>query len=85
RVQVASIDGVTDEFALRSTKVEAAEPVAAAPVPRRPASAHKSAGWAPWDQPFGQTSERREPHRPTASASNRRQPKPKSIFDLLFN
>jgi hypothetical protein len=85
RVQVASIDGVTDEFALRSAKPVTAEPAMVPVAPRRAVTSEKSGGWAPWDQTFGSSqSERREPRR-QASGQQRRQPKPKSIFDLLFN
>lgn len=84
RVQIASIDGVTDEFVLRSTKpVET--PVAAVPVvPKRPStSASRHTGWSPWDMPFNTAQpERREPRRQQAQ---KRGPKPKSLFDLLFN
>lgn len=84
RVQIASIDGVTDEFALRSSKPDET-PVAAVPVaPKRSsASASKNAGWSPWNTPFGTGQpERREPKRQQAQ---KRAPKPKSLFDLLFN
>lgn len=85
RVQVASIDGVTDEFALRSVKAEAEAPLAAAPAPRRAApAARQPAGWSPWDTPFGQPqAERREQRR--QATTRRHQPKPKSLFDLIFN
>lgn len=83
RVQVASIDGVTDEFQLRASQpavVPAAPAFASAP--RRTQAAPRSTAWAPWDQPFGvqATGQPREPKR-----KPKRAPKPKSIFDLLFN
>ncbi len=84
RVQIASVDGVTDEFALRSTKVEET-PVAAIPVaPKRSSTAtSRQSGWSPWNTPFGTSQpERREPKRQQAQ---KRAPKPKSLFDLLFN
>lgn len=85
RVQVASIDGVTDEFALRSEKAEAAAaPVVPAAVPRRAAPVARSSGWSPWDTPFGQPQAERREQRKQAT-TRRHQPKPKSLFDLLFN
>ncbi len=84
RVQIASIDGVTDEFALRSAKAEETPVAAALVAPKRSStSASRNAGWSPWDTPFGTSqSERREPKRQQAQ---KRGPKPKSLFDLLFN
>lgn len=73
RVLVASIDGVTDEFALRTQKPAVAE--AAAPTPVRRPSAERSAAWAPWGAGGDERDSRRQ----------RRGPKPKSLFDLLFN
>ncbi|MEQ1670168.1 MAG: hypothetical protein ABL893_04850, partial [Hyphomicrobium sp.] len=79
RVQIASVDGVTDEFAVRSLKPDV--PVAAVPVAKRyTQGAPKPAAWAPWDQPMGQP--RAEPRERRASKP---QPKPKTLFDLLFN
>ena len=83
RVQIASIDGVTDEFALRSSKPDET-PVAAVPAaPKRPgSSASRHTGWSPWDTPFSSSQpERREPKRQQAQ----KRTKPKSLFDLLFN
>lgn len=71
RVQVASIDGVTDEFSLRTTRTAEAAPAAA--VPKRSQS-YSGGAWAPWQ---GDKDSRRQ--------AQRRQPKPKTIFDLLFN
>ncbi len=83
RVQVASIDGVTDEFSLRATAVPAA---VAAPLQgqlkRYAPQGQKSAGWAPWDQPFGGPPKSRSEQRPQRRTS---QQKPKTLFDLLFN
>ena len=82
RVQVASIDGVTDEFQLRTSAIPA---TAVAPVPgqgRRYATpGQKSAGWAPWDQQFGGAPAPREPRTQRRTS----QQKPKTLFDLLFN
>ncbi len=81
RVQIASVDGVTDEFAVRSAKARET-PVAAQPAPDRPRrtaqGASKPSTWAPWDQPMGTPkSERREQRRTSQ--------KPKTLFELLFN
>lgn len=84
RVQIASIDGVTDEFQLRSTPLDAV-PVAGAAAgaagkklygQRQP----KSSGWAPWDQAPG-TVGRSEGR----LARTGPKPKPKTLFELLFN
>lgn len=80
RVQIASVDGVTDEFSVRSGKVvpaDTAVPVAAAPK-RAGGDGRKSAAWAPWDQPIGAPKGDQRPQRRTSS-------KPKTLFDLLFN
>lgn len=79
-VKVASIDGVTDEFSLRSAKSAAEAEAVPAPAPvRREKPVRRAESWAPWDA-FGQQSDQRESRR-----RERRAPKPKSIFDLLFN
>lgn len=87
RVQVASIDGVTDEFALRSAQADTGAALAGAAAgaggyARRPASS-KEAAWSPWDQQFGAKppGTMREPKR----QAQRRGPKPKSFFEMLFN
>lgn len=82
RVQVASVDGVTDEFAVRAVKpVEAVAPAPVATRRATPQAQHKSAGWAPWDEPMGQP--RGDSPRPQRRASQPQ--KPKTLFDLLFN
>lgn len=86
RVQVASIDGVTDEFVLRTTPVTAVAvpaPEGAQPARRPQGSSQKSAGWAPWDEQLGMSAQpQRSAPRPQRRAS---QQKPKTLFDLLFN
>ncbi len=96
RVQVAAIDGVTDEFALRATKPK--EPVASSSngggaggqsggggSPRRSVEDRdeKQAPWAQWSQPNRSRSveARSEPR----SAPRRAPARPKTLFDLLFN
>ena len=85
-VQIASVDGVTDEFALRSSAPppgEPAVPVASGQQKRPPQvsakSDSKSAAWAPWNQPIGALSGQSRP------AKRGSQAKPKTLFDLLFN
>jgi tetratricopeptide (TPR) repeat protein len=84
RLQIASVDGVTDEFSVRSGKVAASveEVPAAAAAPKRVnTEGRKSAAWAPWNQPIGTPrGESRSEPRP-----QRRAAKPKTLFDLLFN
>ncbi len=88
KVTVVSIDGVTDEFALRSAKPK--EPVVAlAPNPRRGAdqneigSAKSTPFWAPWAQSGwgggGQTTGQRP-----SQSQQRQGPKPKTLLDVLF-
>ena len=92
RVQVAAIDGVTDEFALRATKPR--EPVASSSnggggqsggaSPKRSAEERdeKQAPWAQWSQPNrSHSAEARSEPRPARRAPSR----PKTLFDLLFN
>lgn len=76
RVQIASIDGVTDEFALRATAPVTAGPAAIAS-PRRQRA--KGPAWDPWSQPIGGVGASR------GDRSAQRRQKPKSLFDLLFN
>ncbi|MEZ5899736.1 MAG: tetratricopeptide repeat protein [Hyphomicrobiaceae bacterium] len=85
RVQIASIDGVTDEFPLRLNAPVVAEPaIPKGGASRRTASkSYSGSTWSPWDQPFGEF-QGNQPSRRSAS-QRRHQPKPKSIFDLLFN
>lgn len=97
RVQVASIDGVTDEFQLRTGKPQ--QPAMAPGAPSGGATAERNqpddddpahkretsnAPWAQWSQPNGnhQTHHNSEPRQQQV----RRAPsKPKTLFDLLFN
>ena len=87
RVQIASVDGVTDEFAVRSEKPVVVPPVAGAGgggnAQRRSAqSASPSSGaWSPWDQPMGAP---RGDQRPAKRSAQQKQ-KPKTLFELLFN
>lgn len=83
RVLVASVDGVTDEFTLRAAPAEAPVPVTA-PAKRYAAPSGQGGGaWTSWNDPLGlQRSERRDQRK---QAAKRTYPKPKSIFDLLFN
>lgn len=82
RVVVASIDGITDEYPLRTAPATAAGP---AGLPRRysatPRDGAKSAGakWAPWDQPLAGGQSAAKSQRSTVKK------KPKTLFDLLFN
>lgn len=73
RLQVASVDGVTDEYQLRPVQVSVVGPGSDQ---RRPQG---NGGWSSWDQSAGspQPVPRPEP-RP------QRRYKPKTIFDLLF-
>ncbi len=71
-LQVASVDGVTDEYQLRPTAVAV---VGASQ--RRANGAPTGQAWAPWEQPFGAPASRPEPRQ-------RRYSKPKTIFDFLF-
>jgi tetratricopeptide (TPR) repeat protein len=70
-LQVASVDGVTDEYRLRTVAVA----VVGAGTQRR-YDASQGQSWSPWDQPFGGP--------PPRETRQRRSAKPKSIFDLLF-
>jgi hypothetical protein len=85
RVQIASIDGVTDEFVLRAAPVAeaAAGDGGAVPLaPKRAASETRKAKWAPWDNPVGMP---RSEQREQRQAAKKPHAKPKTIFDLLFN
>ena len=82
RVQIASVDGVTDEFALRAGVVPppiAAVAPAAGGGKRQPREGSKSAAWAPWNQSIGAPRSEQRPAKRTT------QGKPKTLFDLLFN
>lgn len=70
QLQVASLDGVTDEYQLHPIAVAV---VGAGNAQRRPDGTGQS--WSPWDQTFGGQSPRE---------SRQRRYKPKTIFDLLF-
>lgn len=76
KVTIASVDGVTDEFMLRSQRLKE---IAAAP--RRVTSVdpwkNGIPGWAPW-APSGWG------YPPDNRGGNRPRQKPKSLFDLLF-
>jgi tetratricopeptide (TPR) repeat protein len=77
RVQIASVDGVTDEYAIRSVKPPAYSSVTGV---RRSSSHGDGFGgaWAPWDQPLGLP-------RSNQRSSRKSYKKPKTLFDLLFN
>jgi tetratricopeptide (TPR) repeat protein len=72
-LQVASVDGVTDEYQLRPIAVA----VVGAGGQRRYDAGQSGQGWAPWDTPFGAP-------QPSRDSRQRRYAKPKTIFDLLF-
>jgi tetratricopeptide (TPR) repeat protein len=72
KVTVASVDGVTDEFDLRTG---GGNEVAGGPGRRYTAT--EAGGWAPWDSPLGGTVGQAPPKRVKK--------KSKTIFDLLFN
>lgn len=74
RVVVASVDGITEEFSLRT------QPVATGgALPRRySAPGQTSTGWSPWDQLSGGGSQA-----PVKRSVVKK--KPKTLFDLLFN
>lgn len=80
RVIVASVDGVTEEFPLRTLKP--ADNLAASGARRYSGSGQTATGWSPWNEPWaggfggGQ--------RPQRSAGQTKK-KPKTLFDLLFN
>jgi hypothetical protein len=78
RVIVASVDGVIDEFPLRSA---AEQPIAGAQR-RGPDNAAGYTGWAPWGEPWAGGFGTPQP-RPTQRSSQKK--KPKTLFDLLFN
>ena len=80
RLQVASIDGVTDEFTLRATKPQAA-PVTGYSERKTYRDTASGSTWAPWDQPFGMPTNSGD-RRPQRKASKH---KPKTLFQLLFN
>ncbi|MBL8845386.1 MAG: tetratricopeptide repeat protein [Hyphomicrobium zavarzinii] len=80
KVTVASVDGVTDEFALRADRPEMAGQGLAGD--RRFTSTSQTGGWAPWDTPFGGAFGQQQP--PPAKRATVKK-KPKTIFDLLFN
>ena len=79
KVTVASVDGVTDEFELRSVRPEYAGSGVAGER-RVTGSSPSGSGWAPWNTPFGGSYG--EPA-PTKRATAKK--KPKTLFDLLFN
>ena len=86
RLQVASVDGVTDEYSIRSAaSANAALTGAPAGYSSRKTeegASSSSSVWAPWDQPLGvPLGAQKSAKRTTAQKKQ----KPKSIFDLLFN
>lgn len=79
RVQIASVDGVTDEYAIRSVKPP---PVAVSGYSRRGSQGVEASGgsaWAPWDQPLG------APRGNQRTTARKKSKKPKTLFELLFN
>jgi tetratricopeptide (TPR) repeat protein len=78
KVTIASIEGVTDEFPLRT----ATQPAIAAPYRQgSPGTTASGEAWAPWGQPWaGGPSATSEP----AKRATKKK-KPKTLFDLLFN
>ncbi len=86
RVQVASVDGVTDEFTLRAGAAPAPKAQLPVTAPAEEICLAFGTGrrpWTSWNDPLGlQRAERREQRK---QAAKRSYPKPKSIFDLLFN
>lgn len=81
RLQVASIDGVTDEFQLRAPSAVTVEAAPPAPVKKtRSAGADSGKTWSPWDQLSDPQPRAEREQRPQRRASA----KPKTIFDLLF-
>ena len=86
RLQIASVDGVTDEFAIRREAAIAA-PIGAAGYGQRRTTHTTSGGaqsttWAPWDQPLGTPVGSQRTAKRTVQQKKQ---KPKSIFELLFN
>lgn len=83
RLQIASVDGVTDEFAIRS-EASVATPVGGYSQRRsaHTSGAPQSSVWAPWDQPLGVPVGSQRPAKRTTAQKKQ---KPKSIFELLFN
>lgn len=79
RVIVASVDGVTDEFALRSGPM-----MPGVAGNRRPLGPDgQPAAWSPWEQPFGGGTLAGDQPRPVQRSTVKK--KPKTLFDLLFN
>ena len=72
QLQVASVDGVTDQYQLRPPTVAVVGQRGSRPY----SSAQTGQPWAPWN-PFGG-------QQPPRSEKSQRRYKPKSIFDLLF-
>lgn len=84
RVQIASVDGVTDEFAVRSEALDVAQPVPGAggyAGRRNSKTASRPEQWSPWDQPLSGPRDEPRPARRTAQQKQ----KPKTLFQLLFN
>ena len=78
KVQVAAVDGVTDEFALRN--IAPVAPLATRTKRRRRSNDYGAPDWAPWaNDPWAGNQ-----YKPRRKAKRRKR-KPKSFFDLLFN
>lgn len=75
RVTVASVDGVTDEFVLKSAK----RPLTAATAAKRRYSASRDDQWQQWNDPWADP----RPRQYRDARPVRR--KPKTLFELLFN
>lgn len=86
RVQIASVDGVADEFALRTSGqpevagMAAGAAAGASGYAARRAAASKKAAWSPWED-AGTRLPGQQPRRP----AQKRGSKPKSFFEMLFN
>ncbi len=79
RVVVASVDGVTDEFSLRTAPVADRRGYDG----RYPRSGGATSAWAPWDQPWAGGFGDQRPR--TTRRAVVKKKKPKTLFDLLFN
>ena len=84
-VTVASVDGVTDQFQLRQGVAAPAAAFAGRKTQRRRERSYGGTpSWAPWAEDGG-FSIGNTGHSNRRKTSRKRQRKPKSIFDLLFN
>jgi tetratricopeptide (TPR) repeat protein len=87
RVTVAALDGMTEEFQVRSNPLTGAAPGASAATRRSTAGANQpvnAPAWAPWDEPMAATG---TPSGAGAKkqARSQKKKKPKTLFELLFN